>query len=93
MTKETISARDEMLHIMRCIWGSRTKDKLDSCQNMINNYINKHGDTNIGVTLLDIEMARQTRLNGLFKNMGLVQDQLQKDNENKRKKVEQKKLN
>jgi hypothetical protein len=93
MTKETISARDEMLHIMRCIWGSRDKAKLDSCQNMINNYINKHGDSNIGVTLLDIEMARQTRLNGLFKNMGLVQDQLQKDNENKRKKAEQKKLN
>ena len=28
MTKETISARDEMLHIMRCIWGSRDKAKL-----------------------------------------------------------------
>ena len=93
MTKETINARDEMLHIMRCIWGSRDKAKLDSCQNMINNYINKHGENNIGVTLLDIEMARQARLNGLFKNMGLVGEQLKKDNEKKRKQVDKKKLN
>ncbi len=66
METNKLSPRDEMLKIMKIIWGSRTQDMLDGCQNMINTFEKKHGSDNIGITLMDIEMTRQQRLNKLF---------------------------
>jgi len=72
--KQIINDRDEILHICRTIWSSRTKEQLEGCSNMLKTYINKHGDENIGVTLIELEIARQTRLNELFSKMGKVQE-------------------
>tara|TARA_B100001094_G_scaffold333070_1_gene408320 strand:- start:16256 stop:16531 length:276 start_codon:yes stop_codon:yes gene_type:complete len=84
-----LSPRDEMLHIMKVIWGSRTQDMLDACRNMINTFEQKHGSDNIGLTLFEIEMTRQERLNELFKRtIPKIGDELKKTAENI---VEQKK--
>ena len=75
MTKD-LNAKDEMLHIMKTIWTSRTSEHLKGCQNMIDTFERKHGSENIGLTLMEVEMTRQQRLNGLFAKMGKVANTL-----------------
>lgn len=77
-----MTAKDEMIHICRTIWSSRTEEQLKGCRNMLKTYIKKHGE-NVGVTLIEVELARQTRLNGLFANMGKVQKALDRQNKKK----------
>ncbi len=62
-----LSPRDQMLHIMKIIWSSRTDEQLDGCRNMIETFEKNNGSDNIGLTLLAIEMKRQERLNEMFK--------------------------
>tara|TARA_R100001015_G_C4618522_1_gene175014 strand:+ start:936 stop:1214 length:279 start_codon:yes stop_codon:yes gene_type:complete len=76
MNKKQISARDAMLHICKTIWTSRTEEHIEGCENMLENYKKTHGDQNIGITLIELELARQRRLNKLFKSMGKVQQAL-----------------
>ena len=52
---------------------------------MIDTFEKKHGEHNIGITLLEIEMARQKRLIGMFKSMQKVQDALNDQNAKKKK--------
>ena len=85
MEKNELTQRDEMLHIMRTIWSSRKPEQLKGCQNMIDTFEKKHGEHNIGITLLEIEMARQKRLIGMFKSMQKVQDALNDQNAKKKK--------
>lgn len=85
MEKNELTPRDEMLHIMRTIWSSRKPEQLKGCQNMIDTFEKKHGEHNIGITLLEIEMARQKRLIGMFKSMQKVQDALNDQNAKKKK--------
>ena len=75
-TKQMINARDEMLHICKTIWSSRTPEQLEGCSNMLKTYIQKHGDENIGITLIELEIVRQTRLNGMFAKIGMAQQKL-----------------
>ncbi len=76
MNKKQINARDAMLHICKTIWTSRTAEHIEGCENMLKNYKKTHGDQNIGITLIELELARQRRLNGLFAKMGKVQQAL-----------------
>ena len=76
MEEHKLSARDEMLHIMKIIWGSRTAEHLKGCEKMIETFEKKHGSNNIGLTLMSIEMTRQKRLNKMFESMGVVQSKL-----------------
>jgi len=80
-----LNPRDEMLLIMKTIWSSRTLEQIKGCENMLQTYIQKHGDNNFGTTFIEIEMPRQRRLNGLFAKMGEVQNALAKDNAEKKK--------
>jgi hypothetical protein len=87
MESKEITPRDEMLHIMRVIWTSRKPEQLKGCQNMIDTFAKKHGENNIGITLMEIEMARQARLNVMLGTMKKVQDKLKENNaKNKGKK-------
>lgn len=80
-----LNPREEMLMIMKTIWSSRTSEQIKGCENMLQTYIKKHGENNFGTTFIEIEMARQRRLNGLFAKMGEVQNALIKENtENKK---------
>ena len=91
MKSEKISIPDEMISIMRTIWSSRTKEQMDSCENMLITFTKKHKD-NLGTTLLKIEMARQYRMCGLWAKMGKVQDELKKENAIKKLKVDKNNL-
>ena len=51
--------KERMFQIMRIIWSSRTKEQLESCENMLRNYSNKVGGDNIGITLIEVEIERQ----------------------------------
>lgn len=73
---EKLNAKDEMLHIMKTIWTSRTSEHLKGCQKMIDTFEEKHGSDNVGLTLMEVEMTRQKRLNGLFAKMGKAQQAL-----------------
>lgn len=85
MKKENkLSITDEMINVMRSIWSSRTKEQMDSCEKMLITFKEKHKD-NLGTTLINIEMARQYRLCGLFAKMGKVQNALQQENKQKKK--------
>ena len=54
-----LSNKEEMIHIMRAIWTSRTDEQLESCENMLRTYSNKVGGDNIGITLIELEIERQ----------------------------------
>lgn len=54
-----LSNKEEMIHIMRAIWTSRTEEQLESCENMLRTYSNKVGGENIGITLIELEIERQ----------------------------------
>ena len=86
-SKQTLSPRDQMLHIMKVIWSSRSAEQLKGCRNMINTFEKENGSDNIGLTLMEIEFIRQQRLNQLFANMGKVQNALKKENAEKAKKT------
>lgn len=80
----SLNTNEQMIYIMKIIWSSRSQQQLEGCQNMINTFEQKHGEDNIGLTLLEIEMARQQRLNGLFAKMGNVANTL-KETQGKQK--------
>ncbi len=80
-----LNPREEMLMIMKTIWSSRTSEQIKGCENMLQTYIEKHGENNFGTTFIEIELARQRRLNGLFAKMGEVQNALTKENAEKKK--------
>jgi hypothetical protein len=46
MTKK-LHAKDEMLHIMKIIWTSRTNEHLKASQKMIDTFEKKHGSETI----------------------------------------------
>lgn len=79
MKKETISIPDEVISIMRTIWSSRSKEQMDGCENMLVTFTKKHKN-NLGTTLIKIELARQYRMIGLWSKMGKVQNELTKEN-------------
>tara|TARA_R110000803_G_scaffold59599_2_gene118375 strand:- start:10554 stop:10877 length:324 start_codon:yes stop_codon:yes gene_type:complete len=81
---EKLNAKNEMLHILKTIWTSRTKEQISACENMLKTYTKKHGENNIGITFIEVELERQKRLNGLFAKMGQVQNALQKENAQKK---------
>ena len=91
MQKHEYTAKEELLKIINVIWSSRTEEALKACQNMRDTFIEKHGKDNVGILNIDIEISRQRRLNGLFANMGKVQDALNKQNSETKKKLEAKK--
>ncbi len=81
-----LNPRDQMIHIINVIWTARSPEQLDACKKMFDNYKKQNGDENIGVTFIEVELSRQTRLNELFAKMGKVQEALQKENAEKAQK-------
>lgn len=84
MGTKDLNAKNEMLHILKTIWTSRVKEQIIGCENMLKTYTKKHGENNVGITFIEVELERQKRLNGLFAKMGQVQDALQKENAQKK---------
>ena len=51
--------KEHMVQIMKAIWTSRTNEQLMGCENMLKNYSNKVGESNIGILLIEVEIERQ----------------------------------
>ena len=49
-----LNPREEMLMIMKTIWSSRTSEQIKGCENMLQTYIEKHGENNFGTTFIEI---------------------------------------
>tara|TARA_R110001592_G_scaffold51906_1_gene159359 strand:+ start:91 stop:495 length:405 start_codon:yes stop_codon:yes gene_type:complete len=57
-TMETITAKDECVKICETIWSCKNPEQKDACYNMLKTYKDKHGDDNVGITFIQIELAR-----------------------------------
>ena len=78
MTKK-ININDEVVHICKSIWSSRTKEQMESCNNMVNTFTTKHAEHTGALMMLNIEVARQERLIKLMSRMGEVQKKLEEE--------------
>lgn len=57
-TMEKITARDECIKIIQTIWSCKNAEQKDGCYKMFETYKNKHGEENVGVTFIEIELTR-----------------------------------
>lgn len=53
-----ITAKDECIKICETIWSCQNDEQKDGCYNMLETYIKKHGDENVGITFIQLELAR-----------------------------------
>ena len=52
------TVKDECIKICEAIWSCQNDEQKDGCYNMLNTYIQKNGDENVGVTFIQLELAR-----------------------------------
>tara|TARA_R100000742_G_C4214272_1_gene39788 strand:- start:124 stop:510 length:387 start_codon:yes stop_codon:yes gene_type:complete len=83
-----ITAEDECFKIIQAIWSCKSDEQKDGCVNMFETYKKKHGEENIGITLIKLELKRLDQIIKLSKlrheQMKKMQDELakqQKENE------------
>lgn len=84
---KSLTAKDQMIFICKTIWSSRTAEQLNGCINMLKNYIKEHGEENIGITFIQLEITRQKRLNDMFAKMQKISEQHNKETDKKMKKI------
>lgn len=61
-TKKEITAKDECVKICQAIWSCKNIEQKDGCYKMFETYKKKHGEENIGITFIEIELARLEQL-------------------------------
>jgi|9_EtaG_2_1085328.scaffolds.fasta_scaffold26972_2 hypothetical protein len=83
--KELMSAKDECLAICKSIWSCKNAEQKEGCYNMLETYIKKHGEDNVGITFIEIELAR---LETLIKKMEERNKKLQELTEQRQKELE-----
>lgn len=78
MGKKEITAKDECIKICQTIWSCKNPEQKQACYNMFETYKKKHGDENVGVTFIEIELAR---LEKLIEQMEIRRKQMAKTQE------------
>ena len=73
-----VTAKDEVLKICQAIWSCKNEEQKNGCYNMFETYKKKHGDENVGVTFLEIELAR---LEQMIKMMEIRRKQMHETQE------------
>jgi hypothetical protein len=56
--KKEVTAKDACVKICQTIWSCKNEEQKDACYNMFETYKQQHGDENVGVTLIQMELAR-----------------------------------
>ena len=74
-TKEPITAKDECIKICQVIWSCKNEQEKNGCYNMFETYKKKHGNENVGVTFIEVELAR---LEQLIKRMAERNEQMKR---------------
>ena len=77
---KSLTPEDECFKIIQAIWSCKDDEQKKGCENMLKTYIKKHGDDNIGITFIKIELMRLEKIIKLTKlrneQMKKVQDGL-----------------
>jgi hypothetical protein len=73
--KSTMTAEDECFEIIQAIWSCKSDEQKEGCVNMFETYKKKHGEENIGITFIKLELKRLDQIIRLSK---LRQEQMQK---------------
>ena len=83
-----VSPEQECFKIIQAIWSCKDDEQKKGCENMFETYKKKHGEENIGITFIKIELMRLEQIIKMQKtrneHMKKVQDELkQKQKEGK----------
>jgi len=82
-TMNKVSAQDECFKIIDAIWSCKNSEQKKGCENMLNTYIKNHGDENIGITFIQVELKRLEKIIEMseLRNAAMkkTQDQLAKN--------------
>ena len=93
--KSTMTAEDECFEIIQTIWSCKDEQK-KGCENMFETYKKKHGEENIGITFIKLELKRLDQIIRLSKlrheQMQKMQDAMAKQNEGSQEKPSDEKL-
>jgi|19_taG_2_1085344.scaffolds.fasta_scaffold08344_4 hypothetical protein len=60
--KCAISAEDECFKIIQTIWSCQNDEQKEGCENMLKTYIKKHGNDNLGITFIKLELKRLDKI-------------------------------
>lgn len=53
-----LSAKDHCFKVIEAIWSCKDNEQKKGCYNMLETYKQRHGDENVGVTFIEIELRR-----------------------------------
>ena len=56
------NAKDACIKICEAIWSCRDDEQKDGCYKMLENYKVSYGDDNVGITFIQIEIARLEKM-------------------------------
>ena len=91
-----ITAKDECIKICEAIWSCKNNEQKDGCYKMLETYTKKHGNENIGITFIQIELARLEKTIILMEKrkeqMAEMQKKAQDHNEQTQVQLRQKEL-
>ena len=84
MAKTKITPEEECFKIIQTIWSCKNDEQKEGCVNMFETYKKKHGEDNLGVTFIKLEMLRLEQIIKLSKlrneQMKKVQEELERQN-------------
>jgi len=69
------NAKEATIKICEAVWSCKDDKQKDGCYKMLENYIRDYGDDNMGVTFIQLELAR---LEKMIEKMKERQEQMQK---------------
>ena len=88
-----ITAKDECIKICETIWSCQNDEQKKGCYNMFETYKKKHGDENVGVTFIQIELARLEKMIVKMSERQAKMAEMQKEMANERAKEVEKEIN
>ena len=88
-----ITAKDECIKICEAIWSCQNEEQKNGCYNMFETYKKKHGEENVGVTFIEVELARLEKLIVKMKERQQKQQELTQQMTEQRQKELQKEVN
>jgi len=62
MTKNKPSTKEATIKICEAIWSCKNDEQKDGCYKMLENFIRDYGDDNMGVTFIQLELARLEKM-------------------------------
>ena len=91
--KKEITARDHCFKVIDTIWSCKNEEQKNGCYKMLETYKQKHGDENVGVTFIELELRRLEKtiiqMEARNKRMKEMQEESMKHNEQAAKRAKE----